>query len=183
MDDNKIIELYFERSERAIAETDKKYGSYARCVCRRVLGDVHESEECVNDTYQKLWESIPPTRPKSLLAYIGKIARNLSISRYRYKRMQKRNSVLDESLEELAAVLPSREGDVCDDITLRECINSFLAALPKRSRVMFVRRYFYSCSIREIAGGLGVSESCVKVTLMRVRDALRERLIKEEIYL
>ena len=186
MEDDQIIGLYWERSEAAISETAKKYGRYCRRIAFNILQNDTDSEECVNDAYLRAWNVIPPHRPNSLSAYLGKITRNLSLNRYRHNTAQKRglwqtSAILDE-LEDCVPA-PGDVEQIVDDIVLVEVLNRFLAALPEDSRKVFMRRYWYFNSVKEIAKGFGMSESRVKMTLLRARNSLKAQLEKEGITL
>lgn len=185
MDDLQIIELYFERSEKAISETEKKHGRYCMSIANRILRSDQDAEECVNDTYLRAWNAIPPARPTHLRAFLGRITRNLALNRYATLHAEKRGNGAELALEELAEVLadPDSEIDRVETDALRESINRFLGSLPRDTRIMFVRRYFYLLPIAEIADGLGTNENRVKVTLHRTREKLRAYLEKEGIVL
>ena len=178
MDDRAIIELYNQRNEDAIFETQKKYGRYCHYIAYNILFSDEDSEECVNDSYLKVWNSIPPHCPERFSAYIGKITRNTALDRYELLRVQKRTCERTElALEELAEALPAYDGeDMSETLLLKDAINSFLASLPKRTRIIFMRRYWYLSSISEIARDLELSESNVKVILMRTRDKFKTHL-------
>ena len=182
MDDQTIVALYWERSERAIRETEKQYGTYCHSIAYRILQSESDAEECVNDTYLRAWESMPPHRPSRLGPFLGKIARNLAINRYWHNRAEKRSAAIELILDELSEVLtdPS-EQPMADEIALREAINGFVRALPSKKRKMFVQRYFYCCSIRTIACELGMNENAIKVSLHRIREDFRAHLAKEGI--
>ncbi len=182
MDDRAIIELYNQRDENAISETQKKYGRYCHAIAYNILHSDEDSEECVNDTYLKVWNAIPPSMPQRFCAFIGRITRNLALDRYAQNRAQKRDGGVELALDELAeCISPEMTGDVSDDMALKNAINGFLASLPRRTRIIFMRRYFYLLPIKEIAVGLSMSESNVKVTLMRTREKFREYLENEGI--
>lgn len=184
MDDQKLIELYWQRSENAIAETAKKYGNYCYRVAYNILANNEDSEECVNDTYQKAWDSIPPQRPQILRAFLGKITRNLSLNCYDKRMAEKRGAgQVALALEELSECLPSTNHveKVIDDMAFAQLLNSFLAALPADTRKIFMRRYWYLDSIQEIAAAFSISESKVKTTLFRTRNKLKLCLEKEGI--
>ena len=182
MDDRAIIELYNQRDENAIGETQKKYGRYCHYIAYNILQSNEDSEECVNDAYMKVWNSIPPHKPERLSSFIGKITRNTALDRYAQNRAQKRDSGVALALDELEECLTvSAVEDLSDDLALKEAINSFLGTLPKRTRVIFMRRYWYLLSVKEIADGLEMSESNVKVTLLRTREKFRKYLEKEGI--
>lgn len=186
MDDKRIIELYNERSESAISETAKKYGKYCYTIAYHILYDKEDSEECVNDTYLRTWEAIPPQYPDKLSAFLGKITRNLALNKYKYYVREKRGKgqttlVLDE-LQECVPATNNTEQAI-EEMLLVEVINRFLYDLPKEKRIMFLRRYWYLSSIQEIAEDFGFSESKVKMTLLRIRNKLKQVLEKEGVVL
>ena len=186
MEDLKIIEMFFERKECAIAETERKYGRYLSKIAYNILFDTEDSEECVNDTYMKAWNSIPPQQPEILSTFLGKITRHLAIDLSRKKHAEKRkNSEYSLSLSELDECIPdkfSAEKEF-EQKELSESINRFLASLSKENRDIFVCRYFYSDSIKEIASFFQSNESKIKSSLFRSRKALKEHLEKEGFYL
>lgn len=183
MDDCKIVDLYFKRQEDAITETDKKYGKYCYSICYNLLRSKEDSEECVNDTYTRLWNLIPPAIPISLKAFIAKIARNVALNRYDYIHAQKRHVesavILDEFWECITTSTPSFE----ENIALKQAINDFLSNLDRKQRIIFLQRYWYFCSIEEIAENNGLGISNVKTTLHRLRKAFKSYLEKEGIEL
>jgi len=181
MEDEKIVEMYWARSEDAIKETQKKYGNYCRRIAMNILSNELDAEECVNDTYLKAWEAMPPHRPERLSTFLGKITRNLSLNRYARDRAQKRAPLAEAVYEEIAELIPDEGGDPADECRLRDAINGFLETLNPKSRIIFVQRYWYLCSIKEIAKNRAVSESDVKVTLSRTRKKFKEYLEKEGI--
>ena len=183
VEDKKIVELYWDRSERAIAETQTKYGRYCHSIAYNVLYSNEDAEECVNDTYVKAWNAMPPHQPTRLSTFLGKITRNLALDRYSQRRAQKRVVPGTELiLDELAECIPSGEGsDMSDELILRDAVNGFLASLPKQTRVIFVRRYWYLSPVSDIARDLGLTESNVKVTLLRTRNKFKAYLEKEGI--
>jgi len=186
MDDTKIIDLYWFRSERAIAETAKKYGSYCHSIAFRILRNDQDSEECVNDTWLGAWKAMPPKRPAVLSTFLGRITRNLALNRWKGYNAEKRGAgEMTVALEELKECVPAPGGveGAVEGMALAESIDRFLEALPAEQRRIFVQRYWYLCSIREIAASCGVSENKVKVTLFRARQRLREVLQKEGILL
>ena len=144
MEDAAIVALYFERSEKAIEESQKKYGKYCYSIAFHILNNNEDTEECVNDTYLRAWESIPPNKPEKLSAYLGKITRNLALNRYHRENAQKRGDGRAALIfEELQGCLPNGEStDVIGDLTLKEAINGFLRTLPEESMIVFLRRYF-----------------------------------------
>lgn len=179
MDDKRIVELFLARAETAISEVAKKYGRYCRYIAMRVLGDEQDSEEVENDTYLKLWQSIPPKEPDPLKPYVGAVARNIALNRLEEKSAQKRGEVA-LVLEELSECLPDPAGeDMGECFALREALNSFLGLLDAKTRIIFMQRYFYTCTVREIAAARGLKESAVTMLLFRARQKLREHLLKE----
>lgn len=181
MEDEQIIYLFFERSEQAIAELSKKYGSVCRRVSQNILNNPSDAEECVNDAYLGAWNSIPPQKPHPLLTYLCRIVRNLSIKKYHENTAVKRNSNYDVALEELEDCLsaPNSVEDDCTARELSETINRFLDTLDHDNRVMFVRRYWFFDSLPEIAAMFGISSHNVSVRLFRTREKLRSYLEKE----
>ncbi len=185
MDDNKIIELYFQRAENAIEETDKKYGKYCYTIADNILNDRYDAEESVNDTYLSAWNSIPPHKPSILATFLGKITRRISIDKWRRRNAEKRGFgetplVLDE-LQECVADTKNVESEM-DRKLLEEVINSFVASLSPTEKKVFLCRYWYLDSISSISKQFGFSESKVKSMLMRTREKLRKILIKEGYY-
>ena len=189
MEDNQIVDLYWERDERAISESDAKYGAFCARIAMNILDNAQDAEECVNDTYLRAWNTIPPNRPTKLGAFLGKITRNLSLDRYKAKKTAKRgNSLFLVSLDELSECVPDGStgfGSGFDDETearlIGECINRFLRKLSGEARDVFICRYFYSDSIGEIARRFGLSESKVKSMLHRARGKLKKSLESEGI--
>ena len=181
MDDGKIIELFALRDERAIAETKAKYGKYVFAVAENILESREDAEECASDVYFSLWNAIPRERPENLKAFIGKVARNVALSKLDYVKAEKRGANMTVLLSEIEDILPS--SDEVDDVLGREAvtkeINSFLAALPPKSRRIFVRRYFFCDSIKDISSRFEMSESKVKSSLFRMRKTLSKHLKKE----
>ena len=183
--DYDIVKLYLTRSEKAISETDKKYGTYCLTVAQNILRNKADSEECVNDTYLKTWNSIPPHKPQRLSAYLGKITRNLAINRYKLYSAQKRGGGETELiLSELENCLPSESTTekAFDEILLTKSIESLLKEQSQEKRRVFLLRYWYAFPISEIATELNQSESKVTSTLFRLRNKLKEHLEKEGIF-
>ncbi len=182
MNDIAILDLFFERNEDAIAECERKYGAYLFRVAHNVLADRADSEECVNDTYLSAWNAIPPERPSILQAYLSKITRRLSIDRLRHRTRQKRQpSEYLLSLDELGECIDggsSVEAKV-ELSDLAASIERYLENLPQDSRCLFVGRYFYCDSIKEVARYCKCSESAAKSKLFRMRQDLRAHLTKE----
>ncbi|MBQ9044841.1 MAG: sigma-70 family RNA polymerase sigma factor [Oscillospiraceae bacterium] len=181
MDERSIIELYLARSERAIEETERRYGAYCRTIARRILASKEDSEECVSDTWLRAWRAIPPDEPRDLRAYLGRITRNLALTRLRKQNAVKRGGAVTEALEELGACVPAQENieQAIADAELTALINRFLASRKPEARVLFVRRYWYLDSIAELASRYHMTESKVKMTLLRTREQLRSLLKKE----
>jgi RNA polymerase sigma-70 factor (ECF subfamily) len=181
--DEQIIDLMTARNEQALTEVETKYSRLCESITRRILGDEEDAKECVNDTLMALWNAIPPNRPKSLGAYAAKIARNLALNRYKAANAKKRRSnAVAVSLEELAECLSDGRDTTPDTAAaafVGEVINAFVAGLPKRERVLFVRRYFYLDSVRQAAGYAQMTEGNAKTTLYRLRQSLKKALQKE----
>ena len=181
LEDRDIIDLFFERSEQALRELDRKYGGAVKKTAGNILCDKQDAEECVNDAYLGVWSSIPPQRPDNLGSYVCRIARNQAVSRLRSETAAKRNRGFDLVLDELEGCISSGV-DVEADIEakeLAEAVNRFLSTLGYDDRFLFVRRYFYADSIREIAAAMGKSENRLSVRLFRLREKLRKTLVKE----
>ena len=179
MEDNKIIELYFSRSETAVKESQDKYGKYCGIIAGNILRSEEDAEECVNDTWFKAWNIIPPHRPPKLDAFFGKITRNLAIDRFRKLRSGRRGGgEVRLCLEELAECV-GKEETFTDTVALREAFDRFLEGLSASARELFVLRYWYMFSLKEAAKRCNVNEGTAKMSLFRTREALREFLIKE----
>ena len=181
LEDSRIIGLFFERSEQAIEELDKKHGTAVKKTAANILNDQLDVEECVNDTYLRTWNNIPPQVPDSLIGYVCRIARNLAVSRLRRETAAKRNAGFDLVLDELAEIVPS-DIDVEADLLAKElaaAVDRFLTGLAYVDRYMFVRRYWYADSVKDIAAAVHNSENRVSVRLFRLREKLRITLKKE----
>ena len=182
MNDRDIVNLYWQRSEQAIAETERKYGSYCHIIAYNILENSEDSEECVNDTWLNAWNAMPPQKPIRLQMFLAKITRNLSFNRFNARFAEKRGGgeiilVLDELAECLAA-----ESDVESEYEARELgqrIRMFVRALPERDGNVFVRRYFFTEPVAEIAKRYGLTDNNVMVILSRTRKKLKTHLIKE----
>ncbi len=180
MDDLRIIELYFERDEEAIRETDLKYGRLCLSIAYNLLRSREDSEECVNDTYVGVWNAIPPTRPNNFMSFICKIARNLSLKRLEFKKREKRSADILISFEELADVLPDeRFAPEISDEEVGRLISEFLRSQKESVANVFIRKYFFFDSIGEIAVRYSFTESKVKNMLFHTRNKLKDYLIKE----
>ncbi len=178
MDDEKIIELYWKRSENAISETDIKYGSLCRHIAKNIVSDLRDVDECVNDTYLAAWNAMPPKKPDILFAFLARITRNISLKKIEYYSAKKRNPKLTVSYDELENCIPDIES-VESEIELNELtsyINNFLELQKPEHKIIFVRRYWYFDSINEIAYSLRLSESKVKSILFRMRNKLKDYL-------
>ena len=176
MEDLHIIELYFARDEEAIRHTADKYGPYCTAVSMSILHSESDAEECVNDTWLKTWNSIPPTRPHSLKLFLARITRNLSPNRHRALHSEKRHKDLEVSLTELEPCFPAPEDLPGGGGELVELLNEFLEKQNKMDRVVFVQRYWYSLSTAQIAEEHRMSENAVWVRLHRTRERLRAYL-------
>ncbi len=179
MDDNRIIELYFARNGQAVVETDIKYGTYCRTIARRIVLNREDAEECVNDAYIGVWNAVPPSRPDNLKLFVGVITRNVSLDRLDYNRAAKRGDGIVAAIDELASVLSDGGSPVDDTVALREGVNAFLGGLDRRTRIIFMRRYWYAMPIAEIAEGLKLGERNVRVILHRTRRKFAAYLKKE----
>ena len=183
MDDNRIIDLYFSREERAIEETRAKYGKLLHHVAFCILHSAYDSEECVDDTYMKAWQVMPPERPSFLSAFLCKITRNLSINRYLQNKSKFKMLSTEKVFDEIAECVPDVTAPISDDIALKDAINAFLASLAEIPRKIFVKRYFYMMTVKEISLDMKTSVSNVKVSLMRTRDKFKTYLEKAGISL
>ena len=184
MQDEKIISLYWERSQEAIAATSEKYGRYCHTVAWNILYDEQDSEECVNDTWLRAWNAMPPQRPTFLKAFLGKITRNLALNRYEAHRAARRGSGETAlCLDELEGIVSGKEDteEAVDRMALGAALNRFLEGLRPEERRIFLQRYWYMCPVREIAERAGCGESRIKMQLLRLRARLKEELEKEGI--
>ena len=180
MDDQQIIDLYFDRNEQAITETDVKYGKLCHSIAYNILSNREDTEECVNDTYIGVWNAIPPTRPDNFMAFVCRIARNLSLKRLEFLKREKRSADVILSLDELSAVLPDERyaPDVSDEDVGR-LISQFLRTQKEDVRNVFIRKYYFFDSVKEIAERYSFTESKVKNMLFYTRNKLKDYLIKE----
>ena len=179
MNDNDIIELFFQRNQDGLLEAQRKYGAYCQSVARNILGSEEDSQECLNDLWLKAWNAIPPERPRLLRAYFAKIIRNLAINRHQAQRARKRaGDRFTLSLEELADCIPdpNTPEEALWAGELSRSLNAFLETEKEPDRVLFVRRYFSCQSYEEMARDLGLSLGQVKTRLSRMRDRLRKYL-------
>ena len=186
MKDEEIIALYWSRNEQAITATAEKYGSYCRSISYNILRNNEDAQECVNDTWLGAWKSIPPKQPDRLSTYLGKITRNLSLNRARHYSAEKRGLGQTELvLSELEDCIPAQNSieQIIDEMVLAKSINQFLRAQPEQKRNIFIRRYWYLFSLRDIAIAYDMSESKVTSLLFRMRNELKSHLEKEGITL
>lgn len=184
MDDRQIIAMFFARSQHAIGQAMAQYHSLCMRVARKILPDERDAEECVQDACLRAWDTIPPQNPRSLGAYLACITRNLALDRYSYNHADKRSTALTAAYEELEPYLAGSAGDPAvrwEAQDFRTLLNDFLRQLPKEKRVIFVRRYFYGDSIRDVATFCGCTEGKVRTVLFRVRSDLKTALEKEGI--
>ena len=177
MDDNEIIELFWHRSEVALTECQNKYGGYCKKIARNILSNDSDADECLNDTWFKTWNAIPPSRPSRLMAFLGRITRNLSLNRYESARSQKRGGgsmeiVLDE-LTDIPAPEKADEGEIT------KTIDAFLRSEPIENADIFLKRYWYLRSVKEISDEYGFNENKITSLLFRMRGRLKQRLEKE----
>lgn len=182
MEDKKIIELYNLRSEDAVKETEKKYGKIVSFVISKLLKNPSDIEECENDTYLGVWKTIPPKQPECLQAYILKIARYQALKKYEYLHAAKRNIDMCLPYEELSNYLTQNSVTEQDNDELKDIMNDFMELLPKSQRQVFVLRYWYFMSVKEISKSCNMSKSKVETILFRTRNKLKEYL-KERKYL
>lgn len=184
MDDNEIVDMYFDRSETAISLTAAKYGNYCYRIAFNILSNKEDSEESVNDTYLAAWNNMPPRRPNAFSAFLGKLTRYISLDRWKARNAYKRGGgEVPLSLEELEECLPGGENpeQAYSKNELLRHVNSFLEALTETERKVFVCRYWYLDSTQEIADRFGFSQSKVTAMLHRIRGKLRKRLEKEDL--
>ena len=185
IEDEKIIELFFERSEQGIRELDIKYGKVCHKLSYNILNNKQDAEECVNDAYLGAWNAIPPTRPNPLLSYIVKIVRNISLKIYWRKEAAKRSGHYKIALEEIEGYIADQK-TVEDEIEARELariIESFLDTLTVENRIIFMRRYWFCDSYKDIARLVGLSEKNISVRLTRIREKMKQYLIEREVFI
>ena len=182
MRDEEIIDLYFRRDEKAIKETDQKYGRYCQTIATNILMDELDTEECINDTYMKAWNKIPPTKPAILKAFLAKITRDIALNMFKATRTAKRGGgTITELLDELEDCIPDNNS-VEQSILSKELagiIRCFVRDLDEKDAYLFTSRYFYAEDIVSLAGRFGMTRHNVTVTLSRLRKKLQVRLVKE----
>lgn len=185
MDDKQIVELYWQRSERAIPETEAKYGAYCRRIASNLLASPEDAEECLNDTWLRAWNSMPDQRPAALKLYLGRLTRWLCLDRLRREGREKRGGgdfcIAWEELEDCLAA-PDTPEKRLEQTELTGILNRFLAGLKPEERTVFLARYFFGCSVAEIARTHNCGQSKIKTMLHRTRKKLRQTL-REEAYL
>ena len=179
MEDSEILDLFFERSEKAIKETEQKYGSRLLGISQNITGNKSDAEECVNDTYLAAWNQIPPTRPDNYLAFLCRICRNISYNLFHKNTAQKRNANIISIDDELSEIIPEQCSADSDETELGNAIDRFLRNLDKSMQFLFVRRYFYGDSISALSKLTGIAEPAVAMRLMRIRKKLKVYLEKE----
>ena len=178
MDDKQIIELYFERNEQAIKETETKYGAFCHRIAMNILGIHEDAEECVNDTYYSVWKQIPPTVPEVFKVYLGRITRNLSISRFRAMRAKKRYSSMEIMLSELNDCVPSSSNveQTIEVMQLSDYISEWIDSLPEEDCALFVRRYWFGDEVQELAKKCGITAAKMAQRMLRLRKSLKAAL-------
>lgn len=184
MDDEEILNLYWARDERALTETQSKYGNYCHSIVHRILHDGSDTDECLNDTWFRAWNAIPPKRPEKLHLYLGAVARNIALDRLREKKRLKRGGgEITAALDELEDCIPDADSteSVVDAAELQRLLNQFLHMLPERECNVFLRRYWYVETYEEIAARYGMKLNTVKTSLFRTRCKLKGYLEEEGI--
>ena len=180
MEDRQIIELYFQRNESAIIETANKYGAFCHKIAMNILSIREDAEECVNSTYMKTWNTIPPKCPSFFFAYLAKICRHLALDRFDWNKAAKRQAEIVSLSYELEMCIPdSRSADELQAKELGAILDSFLHSLSRENRIIFMRRYWYADSVSQIAKRFELSESAISMRLNRSREKLRAYLEKE----
>ena len=185
IEDKKIVELFFKRSELAIRELDNKYGKVCHRLSYNIVNNRQDAEECVNDAYLGAWNAIPPEKPDPLLTYLCKIVRNISLKMYYRKKAAKRSSTYTIAMEEIEACIaaPSMVETEFEARELARVIESFLDTLTAENRVIFMRRYWFSDSYKDIAECIGISEKNISVRLTRIREKMKQYLIEREVFI
>lgn len=183
MEDERIVCLYWERNENAIRETETKYGKYCYTIAYNILHSREDSNECVSDTWNVAWNTIPPERPTKLQYFLARITRNIAIDRYRHDNAQKRSAEVESAIDEYWECIPNGDAAIEDELALKEAINRFLSRLDSQTRIIFMRRYWYSMSVKEIAKSMHLSENQINVILHRTRNKFKDHLTKEGVFL
>lgn len=183
MEDAKIIDLFWARNEDAIKQTDAIYGRKLNALANKILMNREDAEESVSDTYMQTWDTIPPHRPKFFFAFLASICRHLSLNKLDWKMAAKRNADIVSLTEEMELCIPDTGHDrTMEARELGQILDAFLESLPKDSRLIFLRRYWYVDTISEIAQRYGMTESKVKMQLSRTKGKLAAHLEKEGIF-
>ena len=185
MEDGQIIKLFWDRKEQAVSETAKKYSAYCYAIAYNVLSVKEDAEECVNDTLQKAWDSIPPNQPDNLKAWLGKVCRNVALNLWQKSHAKKRNRGMDLLFSELEECIPSVhtvEKEI-ENSRISACINRWLRTLPREDRILFVRRYWYGDAVKDLAKERNISPEKLSQKLFRLRKGLKAALEKEDISL
>ena len=185
IEDEKIIELFFHRSEEAIRELDIKYGKVYQKLSYNIVNNRQDAEECVNDAYLGAWNAIPPAKPDPLLTYVCKIVRNISLKIYYRKEAAKRSSHYTIAMEEIEACIadPNTVEAEIEARELARIIESFLDTLTVENRVIFIRRYWFSESCKDIAEFVELTEKNISVRLTRIRQKMKDYLIEREVFI
>ena len=185
IEDEKIVELFFKRSELAIRELNNKYGKACHRLSYNIVNNRQDAEECVNDAYLGAWNAIPPEKPNPLLTYLCKIVRNISLKMYYRKQAAKRSSTYTIAMEEIEACIaaPSTVETEFEARELARVIESFLDTLTAENRVIFMRRYWFSDSCKDIAGLVGLTEKNITVRLTRIRQKMKKYLIEKGVFI
>lgn len=184
MDDERIVELFWRRSEDALTAVAEQFGAYCRKIADNILRNSGDADECVNETWLRAWNAIPPAKPTKIKAFLGKITRNIALDRYEAAHSQKRGGAVEVALEELSEIhgadgLPSPE--ISNDGEITRVINNFLRSEPAENADIFVKRYWYLVSVKEISAEYGCSESKLTSLLFRMRKRLKSKLESEEL--
>lgn len=185
IDDEKIIEMFFKRSEQGIRELDIKYGQIFHNLSCHIVGSTQDAEECVNDAYLGIWNAIPPANPNPLLTYVCKIVRNISLKTYWRKKAAKRSSHYTVALEELEACIADQktvEGEM-EAKELARILEEFLDTLTHENRIIFMRRYWFADSYKDIAGVVGLTEKNISVRLTRIREKMKQYLMERGVFI
>lgn len=180
MEDNQIIDLFFERSEKAITELSSKYNTICLKTALNIIGNYEDSEECVNDAYLEIWDLIPPHRPNPLLSFLLRLVRNISVNRYKYIHAKKRTGNYQECIDEFEGFISTNETPEDSYIAkeISKHIDEFLDNMNKRNRLLFVRRYWYMDSYSDIAKITGMREGAIRTRLSRQRELLKQYLLE-----
>lgn len=185
MEDMQIIALYHQRDESAIVETEKKYGKFCKSIAHNILANAEDAKECVNDTYLRVWNAIPPQQPTCFRAWIGRIVRNIALHRWEHNNAQKRSRNMETMLSELEECLPSANNiaQAEDAAAIRECLNRWLASCERDDRILFVRRYWNGIPLKDLAEEQEISAARLAQKMYRLRNDLRKALEQEGITL